>query len=179
MKNEKVKKLVVASLFAALICVATMVHVPAPAPMQGYVHIGDSMVVLSALLLGPVYGTAAAGLGSMLADLLLGYGIYAPGTLLIKSLAALCAYLLWRALKGKRMPLRRQRLPRLFVAGLGAAAVVLLGYFVYDLLLFGEGAALAGLIGNLLQGGFGVVIAMFGYETLRQVTALGQKESGG
>ena len=51
--------------------------------MQGYVNLGDCAVPLSAWILGPVYGGVAAGVGSMLADLLSGYAHYAPGTFLI------------------------------------------------------------------------------------------------
>ena len=81
MKHEKTVKLVLAALFAALCSVATMlIHIPIPAT-NGYINLGDGVVLLGAFLLGPVYGMAAGGLGSMLADLLLGYAAYAPGTL--------------------------------------------------------------------------------------------------
>lgn len=54
--------------------------------MKGYVNIGDTVVLLSGVLFGPLTGLAAGGLGSALADLLLGYGFWAPWTLLIKGL---------------------------------------------------------------------------------------------
>lgn len=56
--------------------------------MNGFVNLGDCFVLLSGWLLGPWWGGAAGGIGSMLADLLLGYGHYAPGTLIIKGLMA-------------------------------------------------------------------------------------------
>ena len=89
MSDRKLQKLVLASLFAALTAVLTMA-VRVPSPMGGYVNLGDCAVLLSAWVLGPVYGGAAAGLGSMLADLL-GYPLYAPGTLVVKGLMALAA----------------------------------------------------------------------------------------
>jgi len=46
--------------------------------------LGETMVYTVALLFGPVVGALAGGVGSSLADLLLGYPIYAPGTLVIK-----------------------------------------------------------------------------------------------
>jgi len=52
---------------------------------EGFFNIGDSMVFLSALLFGPFVGAFAGGVGSMLADLLLAYPHYAPGTLVIKA----------------------------------------------------------------------------------------------
>ena len=82
------------ALFAALICVGTMlVQIPIPAT-GGYANLGDGVILIAAFLMGTGYATAAAGLGSMLADLLLGYVSYAPGTLIIKAGAALIAGLL-------------------------------------------------------------------------------------
>ena len=52
MNDKKIRKLVLAALLAALVCVATMV-VQIPSPMQGYVNLGDCFVLLSGWLLGP------------------------------------------------------------------------------------------------------------------------------
>ena len=89
MTDQKLRKLVMAALFAALTTVMTMV-IRIPSPMSGYVNLGDCAVLLSAWILGPGLGCAAAGIGSMLADLL-GYPLYAPGTLVVKGLMALAA----------------------------------------------------------------------------------------
>ena len=69
MKDQKVKKLVLSALMAALVYVATSI-IQIPSPMSGYVNLGDCFVLLSGWLLGPWYGGAAAGIGSMLVDLL-------------------------------------------------------------------------------------------------------------
>ena len=53
MNDKKIRKLVLAALLAALVCVATMV-VQIPSPMQGYVNLGDCFVLLSGWLLGPL-----------------------------------------------------------------------------------------------------------------------------
>ena len=90
MRASRWSRLVYTALFTALTTVATLV-IQVPSPMSGYVNLGDAMVLLSAWILGPVYGTAAAGIGSMLADLLSGYAYYAPGTLVIKCLMAFVA----------------------------------------------------------------------------------------
>ena len=68
--NNKLKKLIIAAMFGAIICVVTMV-VKIPLPLGGYVHLGDAFIILAGLYLGWVYGGAAAGIGSMLADVLL------------------------------------------------------------------------------------------------------------
>ena len=79
MENQKVRKLVLSALMAALVYVATSI-IQIPSPVNGYVNLGDCFVLLSGWLLGPWYGAAAAGIGSMLVDLLSGYGHYVPGT---------------------------------------------------------------------------------------------------
>ena len=93
MSDKKIRTMVMAAVLAALACVATMV-VQIPSPMNGFVNLGDCFVLLSGWLLGPWWGGAAGGIGSMLADLLLGYGHYAPGTLIIKGLMALVGALI-------------------------------------------------------------------------------------
>lgn len=73
------------AISTALVCIATMffqVYVPAT---RGFFNIGESMVFLSALLFGPFVGALAGGVGSMLADIFLGYPYYAPATLIIKA----------------------------------------------------------------------------------------------
>ena len=61
MTDQKLRKLVLAALFAALTTVMTMV-IRIPSPMSGYVNLGDCAVLLSAWILGPGLGCAAAGI---------------------------------------------------------------------------------------------------------------------
>ena len=150
MNDKKIRKLVLAALLAALVCVATRV-VQIPSPMQGYVNLGDCFVLLSGWLLGPWYGFAAGGIGSMLADLFLGYAHYAPGTLVIKGLVALLAALLYEKLG--RSPAAR------IASGVVGEIVMVLGYFGYASLLLGKGlAAAASIPGNIFQGAVGLVV---------------------
>ena len=59
MNNQKVRKLVLSALMAALVYVATSI-IQIPSPVNGYVNLGDCFVLLSGWLLGPWYGAAAA-----------------------------------------------------------------------------------------------------------------------
>ena len=65
MSDTKIRKLVLAALFAALCTIMTLV-IQVPSPMQGYVNLGDCAVLMSAWVLGPLYGGAAAGIGAAL-----------------------------------------------------------------------------------------------------------------
>lgn len=150
MVDRKIRKLVISALMAALTCIATMV-VQIPSPMNGYVNLGDCFVLLSGWLLGPWYGGAAAGIGSMLTDLLSGYGYYAPGTFFIKGLDALAAALIFRAM-GRTSAAA-------LVSGVVGEIIMVAGYFGYAALLMGEGiGAAASIPGNLVQGVVGLLI---------------------
>ena len=154
MRGTSTFKIVLASLFAALICVATM-FIRIPSPVSGYLNLGDGFVLLSAFLLGPALGTVSAGIGSMLADLLSGYPMYAVGTLVIKGVVALIAATLCRKLgKGG--------LKSLLIAAIVAELWMTLGYFIYSglCLSYGLGAA-AEIPGNLCQGAAGIAVAAF------------------
>ena len=90
-RSLSIRDVVMAATFAALTLLATFV-LKIPTPTLGYVHIGDTFVILAGIILGPALGAIAAGLGAALADLLGGYAIWAPGTFVIKLLTALvCA----------------------------------------------------------------------------------------
>lgn len=77
--------LAVTAVFTALVCVVTMIFSIYVPDTEGFFNIGESVVFLSALLFGSFVGSFAGGVGSMLADLLLGYSHYAPATLVIKA----------------------------------------------------------------------------------------------
>ncbi len=77
--------LTLSAIFVSLVFVVTSafsIYIP---QTEGFFNIGESVVYLSALIGGPYVGAISGGLGSMLADLFLGYPHYAPGTLVIKA----------------------------------------------------------------------------------------------
>jgi len=72
-----------AAVFAALVCIATIIfRIEIPAT-SGYFNIGETIIYITALLFGPFVGAFAGGLGSAIADMI-GYPVFAPGTLIIK-----------------------------------------------------------------------------------------------
>ena len=91
------RALVMTGLFAALGCVATLV-LQIPSPTGGYLNLGDTVVILGAYLLGPALGATAGGVGPALADLLSGYTVYVPATLVIKAVMGLLAAMLYLSL---------------------------------------------------------------------------------
>jgi len=82
----KTKDLAISGIMIALVFVLTFaIKVPVPFT-RGYVHLGDSIIFISAILFGRKVGALAGGLGSALADLVGGYAYWAIPTLIIKSI---------------------------------------------------------------------------------------------
>lgn len=148
------KKLVISALFAALGLVATLFFAfPLP---TGYANLGDCFAFAAGFCLGGVWGAAAAGIGIALADLLGGYGVYAIATFIIKAFIALCGAMAARlAREGK------WRIVVIAVASLLGEAMMVLGYFFFESVFLGVGAAaIASVAGNLTQAAVGVVTSV-------------------
>lgn len=149
--DKKIVKLVTAALMAALTCVVTMfLPITIPNTQGGYIHPGDAFVLLSGIILGPLYGGLAAGIGSLLADVFFGAFLYAPGTFVIKTLAAIAGAISYRYI----------RKGSIIFAGIFVGITVTVGYFIYECIIYGNLATpLANTPYNLIQNVMGIVIA--------------------
>ncbi len=173
-KKRDTKFIVTAALMAAFSCVATMV-IKIPTPTFGYIHLGDALVLLCGIILGPLYGGLAAGIGSMLADLFSGYASFAPATFVIKAGTALIAGFLFRELRrifsaGKSS----SRYTALTIAGAIAEIFMVVGYFVYEIFLAmlasgtftsttfaaGVSSSATGIPFNIVQAFVGIIISL-------------------
>ena len=154
------KTLALTAVMTALCAVATyVVAIPFPSGV-GYFNLGDVLVLLAGWLLGPVWGGLAAALGSMLADFLAGYAVYAPATFVIKGLVAAAGWGLYTVAKKAIRKDGIDFLPRL-LSGLIAECIMVLGYLLYEAVVLGYGAAaLASVLGNGLQAVCGCIGAV-------------------
>ena len=154
MQTKKTLKLVMAALLAAMTCVATMViKIPLTAT-GGYINLGDCIVLLSGILLGPLYGGLAAGIGSALADLFSGYVAFLPATFLIKGFMAVIVGLLVKNLS-------KNNAVKTAIAGALAECFMIAGYFFFEAVVMGFGlGAAASIPGNAIQGIVGLILAM-------------------
>ena len=146
------KRIVTASMLAALVCVATMI-IKIPSPLKGYINLGDCVVLLSGWLLSPLYGFLAAGIGSALADVFSGYITYAPATFVIKGLMAIIAYFGFRLLH-KRLGSFSSRI----ISGTLSEIIMILGYFIFEGFLYGFVPSLVNIPANAVQGVAGLII---------------------
>lgn len=176
---KNTKSLAVTALMTAFTCIATM-SIRIPSPTLGYIHPGDCLVLLCGVILGPVAGFLAAGIGSMFADILSGYVIYAIPTLIIKGVTALIASLLFRRLK----QVWNTKQTFLFIAaGIPAEINMIFGYFLnkiiqtmflagsyrYETFAAGFTSALSGIFTNCVQGAAGVFLGILLLPVLSQI----------
>jgi uncharacterized membrane protein len=143
------------AIFGAFTCVVTMVIAfPIPAT-SGFINIGDAVVMITGLLFGPIIGGIAGGIGSSLADLFLGFPIYAPATLVIKGLEGFFVGLIANPKKNHKWNYRD------FIAVIVGGFIMIFGYFLYEVMIFGLPSALYEFILNgIIQFGLGSVIAL-------------------
>lgn len=192
MKNRTTAtvQMVTAAMFAALTLLSTSV-LKIQTPTFGYIHLGDGLVLLSGIFLGPVYGGLAAGLGSALSDLLGGYAVWVPGTFVIKYLTAAAAAALYRILSSRFAKKSSVSVPALLLGGIAGEAIMTIGYFLYNILIivFSAGAltragmasavtlSLTEIPFNLTQGFTGILLAVLLAPVLSRVRLLSSPPS--
>lgn len=159
MNAQGAKKIALGGLLIAAVTGATMLSIPVPG-FRLYFNFGEGIIYLAALLLGPMWGAVAGGIGASLADLLLGYPLWAPFTLLIKGAEGFIA-----GAAGKISP----------AVGIAAgAAVMIAGYTTMACILYGWAAAPVEFVTDVVQCGLGAALALFARRPLSK--ALLKKE---
>ena len=155
--DRKTKRLALAGQLCGATLLLTLLSIPLPSG-YGYVNLGDAGVFLCACLLPGGLGALAAGVGAALADLILGWAVYAPVTLLIKGLTALLAGLALRRAKKAGLPL-----------SLLCCLLVPLGYFLYETILLTAPVAAVNVLPNALQAAIGAVLGTFVSKQLKAI----------
>ena len=154
MKSKTAYKISMSAMFTALIFVATY-FIAIPMPAVGYVNLGDAFIILTSILLGPLCGAICGGVGAMLADLMLGYAIYAPATLIVKALMAIGCFFVYKAIS------KIFKKPFGFaLASIVAEIIMILGYFLFEgLVVIGFAGAFANVLFNSIQGGLSIIVS--------------------
>jgi len=116
-------QLSITAIFTSLVFVATTIFSIYVPQTKGFFNIGETMVYTTALVFGPFVGAFAGGVGSMLADLFLGFPHYAPATLVIKA----CEGAVVGVLTKKKLKFSSKLQWKLFTVTFGLIAGVLLG----------------------------------------------------
>ena len=136
-------------------------------------HPGDGFVLLCGVVLGPLPGALAAGIGSMFSDIFSGYVTWAPATFIIKALTGGIAGLLFHHFKNT-LHSKKGRYAALALGGIVGEAIMVIGYFLYEtgLAALGSGAlnqasiaagiasSATGIPFNIVQGVVGIILSL-------------------
>jgi uncharacterized membrane protein len=161
-KNSAVNLALLAIMTALATIMTLVIQIPYPGT-SGYFNFGDTMVMLGGLLLGPVGGFFAGGVGSALADVISGWTFYAPITLVVKGLEGMAVGYLGSRVMGSA------RVNKLDILAVIVGAVIMLtGYFIAQVFLFGLAAAIGELVTvNLAQVVIGGAVTLLIGPTIR------------
>ena len=168
MRHSKNNDLALTGLFICLVTISTM-FIKISIPMtQGYVHLGDSMIFLSVLVLGTKKGTIAGSLGSALGDFLGGYPMWVPWTLVIKGLMPfVVGIIIYKYRKNTKHSLALE----IFAMTIGGI-VMCIGYYIAASIMYGSWyTPLFSIPWNIGQFIFGIVISLLLQEALCHTTA--------
>ncbi|MDO5491512.1 MAG: ECF transporter S component [Bacillota bacterium] len=160
-KDSRVYHIVMTAMMMCIIMVSILLlRIPIPFT-QGYVNLSDAMVFMAVIILGWRYGAVAAGLGSMLGDLMAGFAIWAPWSLGIKAgMAIIFGLILESALCRRKLSGRgflSVEIVGMVLAGLFMAA----GYYFAEGIMYGNWiVAVLGIPWNIAQFAVGIVLAV-------------------
>jgi uncharacterized repeat protein (TIGR04002 family) len=152
--NKRLKRMVIAAVFAALITLMTayICHIPVSAN-GGYIHFGDGLIYIVACLIPKPYAILAASIGGGLADLLTA-PLWVIPTIFVKMLITIPFTSKQKNIVNKRN----------IIAAIAAYFISATGYFLAETLVLGyEVAFFTSFAGSFIQSfGSAIVFVAFG-----------------
>ncbi len=146
------------AVFTALSFVVTYLSYTFPITATGgYFNFGDIIVMYVALLFGPIIGAFVGGFGPMLADIFLGVPIFAPGTLVIKFIEGFLIGIIADPKEMKHLRIGSRDIIAVIIGGL----TIPIGYFIYEIFIFGIAGAISEFPINVLQFIVAAIISTF------------------
>lgn len=144
-----VKNIAAIGLLSALAVIAVAVfRIPGPGG-NVYFHLGEMVMMSSAIFLGRRGGAFVGGVSAAVADILLGAALWAPFSLVIHGFKGWLVGALANGQGGARD----------FLAVWAGAAVMIIGYTLTAGLLYGAAVMPVEFTGDLVQGGIGAITA--------------------
>lgn len=149
-RKGTLRQIALCGILAAFVFLATQLRIPTSI---GYMNPGDAVILTASYVLGPAAFFPAA-IGSALSDLIAGYPVYIVPTFVIKGLMGVAAGLIMKH------PHHEPKLFRRIAAGIVAELIMVCGYYLFEIFVYGAGPALASVPFNLVQAGAALVIAV-------------------
>lgn len=156
--TKRVRLLTSTAVFAAMITIMTAYIAHIPTANDGYIHFGDSLIYLAAVLLPTPYALAAAAIGGGMADLLTA-PVWTIATIIIKMLITI------------PFTNKKEKIicPHNIIATIIAFLISGTGYFIAEMILFGSNEAamltafFSSMSGSIIQsGGSAIFFIIFG-----------------
>ena len=157
----KVYDIAMTAMMVCIIMVSiALFRIPIPFT-QGYVNLSDAMVFMAVIILGWKYGAVAAGLGSMLGDLMSGFAMWAPWSLGIKAVMAVIFGLIIQSVAARKAVSGRAFVS-VEVVGMIIAGLFMTGaYFIAEGIMYGNWpVAMLGIPWNIAQFAVGAALAV-------------------
>jgi uncharacterized membrane protein len=122
-----VRNIAITAVMIALVMLGVMA-VRIPTPIGGFAHLGDILIYFAAFAFGPFVGLIAGGVGAALADVLSGFAVFAILSLIVHGVQG---YVAGRIAHGTTS------IPRLLIAVVVGGIIVVAGYYIGEVILFG------------------------------------------
>ena len=155
--EEVALKLTISAIFAAVVCIATIVFTISIPATSGYFNLGETVIYISALLFGPYVSGLAGGVGASVADMIVA-AQFAPGTLVIKGIEGIIVGFL-----NRKISLRTNKwsLSAVIAVVFGGLEMIV-GYFLYEnlVLSYPIAAAAVEIPFNIVQMLVGLIVAV-------------------
>ena len=145
--RNNTQAIVVTAMCIALTYIFTaVVNIRLPfAPNGGLIHLGNVPMFLAAFIFGKRTGMLAGGIGMGLFDLISGWTAWAPFTLVIVGLMGYVSGLISEKMKVRPVIANT-------IAVIAALVIKIVGYYLAEVVLYGNWVAPAGSIpGNIIQ----------------------------
>ncbi|WP_341300266.1 ECF transporter S component [Lysinibacillus sp. FSL H8-0500] len=155
--RTKTFDLVITAILAALVFVATMfINLKLPFGQGGLIHLGTSMLFISAILFGPKKGALAGAIGMGLFDIVGGWLIWAPTTIISRALQGfIVGKISWsKGYRGDNIGLN-------ILGAVLSMPVMIAVYYIGQAIMFNSWIApLASIPGDIIQNIVGLIIAI-------------------
>lgn len=164
MNSIRIKKITIVGVFAALTLVATMfTRIPfIVLPNNGYIHLGDSIILLAGLLFGGPISAFVGAIGSTMSDILgSGSQQWAPATFIIK---ALMGYVFGTMCYKQKELFTIKSILAIVLSGM----ILIFGYFIFEFLIFRNTfVPMISLVSNTAQFIASIIVAYIIYFPLK------------
>lgn len=159
--NSQTIELVIAALMIAITMVLTMaIQIPVIGT-HGYVNMGDTAILFTALYLGKNKGFLAGSIGSALADIVTGYAVYSPITFISKGLEGYVCGLIYEKLNKNDNNLLAK-----YISTAVGGIIMVSGYFIGEIFLYGIKTSALAVVPNSIQALFGIISAIILYTAI-------------